>query len=213
MRESLPANTQLLCDDVPSDRAVLADHLGVSVTRNPLAHRTSLAALGVSALLVGAGIALAPAASASAAPGRDIAMPFPLGGPAHNVRFGAMTFCHFPNGVDQPPVVQMLSANAVDLSVNTSNPFDLVAQFLPFNSATVAWTNHATGKSGSNTVQTNGREVGVRDVPTGTGDLTVTVTVSRSALPTLNPGSTAPIASVTHSETFEVPGVVGACSH
>ncbi|MDG3012611.1 hypothetical protein G4X40_20940 [Rhodococcus sp. D2-41] len=182
------------------------------MTRKPLAHRKAATALGAAALLVGAGLALAPTASAAAAPGRDIAMPFPLGGPAHNVRFGAMTFCHFPNGIDNPPVVQMLSANPVDLSVNTSNPFDLVAQFLPFNSATVAWTNHTTGKSGQNTVQTNGREVGVRDIPTGTGDLTVTVTASRSAFPTINPGSTAPVASVTHSETFEVPGVVGTCS-
>lgn len=167
------------------------------------------AAVCSAALLSGLALAGAPAANAQEvpnAPAKDVMMPFPLGG-EHNVRFGAFNACSWPEGKGNGPVRQAFNANAVDLDVPmASNPFDPM-QFLPFNSATVQWTNKATGATGSETVTTGGKEVGVRDLDTGVGDIEVSITVTRSLLPTMNPGSAVPGVSATHTETFLVAGI------
>lgn len=151
-------------------------------------------------------VVVAPVANADVAPGRDIPMAYPLGG-EHTMRFGAMTNCHWPDGKGNGPVQQSLSANAYDLDADRSNPWNPIPHMFPFNSATVEWTNHDTGASGSETVWTTGMEVGVQGVDTGIGDLRVTVTVTRSALPTFSPGSVAPFASDTHTEVFEMQSI------
>lgn len=169
--------------------------------------RRSLGVLvGATVASAGLAVGLAPAAQADTAPGRDIPMAYPLGG-EHTMRFGAMTICHWPDGKGNGPLHQTLSANAWDVDADTSNPWNPIPHLFPFNSATVDWTNHDTGASGSETVWTTGVEVGVRDVDTGIGDLTVTVTVTRSAFPTFAPGSVAPIASATHTEVFEMQSI------
>ena len=169
--------------------------------------RRSLGVLvGAAAASAGLAVGLAPAANADVAPGRDIPMAYPLGG-EHTMRFGGMTICHWPDGKGHSPLHQTLSANARDIDVDIRNPWDPLPHLFPFNSATVEWTNHDTGASGSETVWTTGPEVGVRDVDTGIGDLKVSVTVTRSAFPTFAPGSVAPIASDTHTEVFELAAI------
>ncbi|WP_333619101.1 hypothetical protein [Dietzia sp.] len=159
------------------------------------------------AALLGGGIALVGAPSADAlAVAKDVPMAFPSGGD-HMIRFGAFNSCHWDEGKGNSPLEQAMNANAIDLDVNTNGNFLDPLNYWPFNSATVDWENHATGQSGSDTVFTNGREVGVRDIDTGIGDLTVTITATRSAFPTFAPGSVVPFASATHTETFEVQGI------
>lgn len=161
--------------------------------------------LGVAAASIGLAAASAPMAQADTV-ARDVQMAHPSGG-EHTMRFGAQTPCHWEQGKGNSPVMQNLSANAYDVDAPAStNPFDPVHYF-PFNSATVEWTNNDTGQSGDQTVFTVGKEVGVRDIDTGIGDLTVKITVTRSAFPTFDPGSVAPFASSTHTEVFEVEGI------
>ena len=173
--------------------------------------RTRTAAVVCSAaLLSGLALAGAPAANAQEdppiAPSNDVMMPYPPGG-EHNVRFSAFNTCSWPDGKDNGPVKQAFNANALDLDASTNvNPFDPM-QFFPFNSATVQWTNKDTGTSGAETVFTGGKEVGVRDLDTGIGDIEVTITVTRSLVPTFTPGSAVPGVSATHSETFLVAGI------
>lgn len=161
--------------------------------------------LGVMSAAVGLAAALASTAQAGTV-GRDAPMAYPLGG-EHTIRFGAMTVCHWDQGKGISPLEQALSANAYDIDAPSStNPFD-PGHYFPFNSATVEWTNKDTGQSGHQTVFTVGNEVGVRDIDTGIGDLTVKVTATRSAFPTFDTGSAAPFASATHSEVFEIAGI------
>ena len=163
------------------------------------------AALACASAVVAGGLTVAgsPVASAQVwheSPAWDVRMPFPYGG-EHTVRFGAFTTCRL--GGDGR-FHQALSANARDLDQRVGS-FDFSATLLPFNSATVDWHNLDTGERGAQTVQSTGPEVGVGGVFTGRGRLAVTVTASRSALPTLAPGSVAPFASATHTERFTVP--------
>ena len=177
----------------------------LAANRQHSGRRPAAVVLGVLAASAGLVLGMAPAAHAGAV-ARDVPMAYPLGG-EHTVRFGAMTVCHWDEGKGISPLEQALSANAYDLNAPPSpNPFDL-SRFFPFNSATVEWTNKDTGRSGRQTVFTVGNEVGVRDLDTGIGDLTVRVTATRSAFPTFDPGSVAPFASATHSEVFEVAGI------
>lgn len=166
--------------------------------------RRSAALTCVASLLAGgAAVALAPAASAQVwhpSPAWDVRMPYPLGG-EHAIRFGAFTTCKL--GGDER-FHQALSANARDLDQPVGS-FDFSATLFPFNSATVEWHNIDTDARGVRTVQSTGPEVGVGGVFTGHGRLAVTITTSRSALPTFAPGSVAPFASATHTERFLVP--------
>lgn len=167
--------------------------------------RRQVVVLGVMSAAVGLVAAFAPTAHADAV-GRDVPMAYPLGG-EHTIRFGAMTVCHWDQGKGISPLEQALSANAYDVDAPSStNPFD-VGHYFPFNSATVEWTNKNTGQSGRQSIFTVGNEVGVRDIDTGIGDLTVKVTATRSAFPTFDTGSAAPFASATHSEVFEIAGI------
>ena len=166
--------------------------------------RRVLGVSGCAALVLAGVLAAAPAASAQP-PARHVRMPFPTGG-EHTVRFGALTFCSRADGESR--YGQALSANAVDLDSYPMAGFaDFSATLFPFNSATVEWTHKASGRTGRQTVQTVGYEVGVQTIPTAVGDLAVTITVTRSALPTLAPGSALPGPSVTHTETLDVPGI------
>jgi len=171
------------------------------------ATRHTLGALSASALALFGVLGAAGPAAAAEPPTKDVQMAHPLGG-THTVRFGALTICSWADGKGNGPVRQTLSANALDVTVApVLNPLDLSATSFPFNSATVEWTNTATGATGRQTVSTLGPEVGIRDADTGTGDLDVTVTVTRSALPTVDPGSAAPALSTTHTERLHVAGI------
>ncbi|HMT50874.1 hypothetical protein [Dietzia sp. UBA5065] len=166
--------------------------------------RRSAALVGAATLLAG-GVAVAapPAASAQVwheSPAWDVRMPYPLGG-EHTIRFGAFTTCTL-GGDDL--FHQALSANARDLD-HPVGSFDFSATLFPFNSATVGWHNLDTGATGARTVRSTGPEVGIGGQVTGTGRLAVTITVSRSILPTMAPGSAVPFGSATHTERFIVP--------
>lgn len=163
------------------------------------------AALTCAAAMLAGGTAVAVAPTAAAelpddvrtSPAWDAPMAYPLGG-EHNIRFGVLTPCSL---MEDGTWEQTLSSNAVDLDQEFGS-FDFSASMFPFNSATVEWENLTAGTTGSQTVQTTGGEVGIRDARTGPGDLLVTITVSRSLLPTMAPGSVAPFGSDTHTERF-----------
>jgi hypothetical protein len=166
--------------------------------------RRSTAVVCTAALLAG-GVAMAAAPVASAqvwhpSPAWDVRMPYPLGG-EHTIRFGAFTTCKL--GGDER-FHQALSANARDLDQPIGS-FDFLATLFPFNSASVAWHNLDTDATGVQTVQSTGPEVGIGGAFTGTGRLAVTITVSKSVLPTFAPGSVVPFGSATHTERFMVP--------
>ena len=127
-------------------------------------------------------------------------MPYPLGG-MHTIRFGAFPSCL--RG-DDDQFHQALAANAVDLDQPIGS-FDFSATMFPFNSATVEWHNIDTDQRGSETVQTTGPEVGTWPQFTGHGTVAVTITATKSLLPTFATGSAAPFASATHTERFIVP--------
>ncbi|MDV8000211.1 hypothetical protein [Rhodococcus sp. IEGM 1408] len=155
----------------------------------------------------GAVVAGAPMASAQVwhdSPAWDVRLPYPLGG-EHTIRFGAFTTCKLGGDGE---FHQALSAHARDLDQPIGS-FDFSAALFPFNSATVKWHNTDTNVRGAQTVQSTGPEVGIGGAFTGHGRLAVTITTSKSALPTLAPGSVAPLASVTHTERFLVPA--GSC--
>lgn len=162
------------------------------------------AVLGCAAALFAAGttLAVSPAAHAQVwHPGsaHDVSMPYPLGG-QHTIRFGAFTTCKL--GGDGR-FHQALSANARDLDQPVGS-FDFSATIFPFNSATVEWHNIDADTRGGRTVQSTGPEVGIGGAFTEPGTLAVTITASKSALPTVAPGSVAPLASATHTERFIV---------
>lgn len=166
-------------------------------------------ALTCAATLLAGGVAVtgSPVASAQVwreSPAWDVRMLYPLGG-EHTIRFGTFTTCKL--GGDER-FHQALSANARDLDQPVGS-FDLSATLFPFNSATVEWHNIDTDARGVHTVQSTGPEVGVGGVFTGHGRLAVTITASKSALPTFAPESVAPLASATHTERFLVPA--GTC--
>ena len=151
----------------------------------------------------GAAVAAAPAASAQVwhdSPAWDVRMPYPLGG-EHTIRFGVFPSC-LRGGDDR--FHQAIAANARDLDQPIGS-FDFSATLFPFNSATVEWHNLDTDARGTQTVQSTGPEVGIGATHTGRGWVAVTITASRSALPTAAPGSVAPFASATHTERFIVP--------
>lgn len=162
------------------------------------------AALSCAAVLLAAGtaVALSPAAQAQVwrpGPAHDVPMPYPLGG-QHTIRFGAFTTCAL--GGDGR-FHQALSANARDLDQPIGS-FDFSATVFPFNSATVEWHNIDADTRGAQTVQSTGPEVGIGGAFTGPGTLAVTITASKSALPTFAPGSVAPLVSASHTERFIV---------
>lgn len=163
------------------------------------------AALTCAAALLAGGVAVAASPVAAAqvwhdSPAWDVRMPYPLGG-EHTVRFGVFPSCLLGN---DGRFHQALSANARDLDQRVGS-FDFSATLFPFNSATVQWHNLDTGARGTQTVQSTGPEVGTGATHTGRGWVAVTITASRSALPTFAPGSVAPFASATHTERFRVP--------
>lgn len=169
--------------------------------------RTATAAL---ALAAGASLFTAPVATAQlpddvrTSPAWDVPMAYPGGG-VHTMRFGTLVFCSRENPEFQWG--QAMSANAYDIDAPMSGfgSEELSASLYPFNSATVEWENLETGRRGSETVHTNGREVGIGRTFTDFGDLLVTITVTRSALPTFSPGSAVPLLSSTHTERFLAP--------
>ena len=169
--------------------------------------RRSVALAGATALLSGAAVvAAAPVASADlpddvrTSPAWDAPMAFPFDG-EHQMRFGALSVCSLPEDGSWGPRV---SANAYDLD-RIPGSFDFSASMFPFNSATVEWEILDSGLTGSQTVHTTGNEVGTAPEFTGRGEVLLSITVSRSALPTMAPGSVAPFLSDTHTERFLVP--------
>lgn len=160
------------------------------------------AALGcAAALLAGGGaVALAPAASAQTwheTPAVDVPLPHPLGG-VHTIRYGVLAPCSLG---EDGQFHQAMSANARDLDHHVGS-FDFSAAMYPFNSATVEWHNLDTDQRGAETVHTTGPEVGTASTITGHGTVAVTITATKSLLPTLAPGSALPFGSTTHTEHF-----------
>lgn len=166
--------------------------------------RRSAALTCAAAILAGGtAVAVSPGATAQVwhpTPAHDVRVPYPLGG-EHTIRFGALTTCKLGGDGN---FHQALSANARDLDQPIGS-FDFSATLFPFNSAIVEWHNTDTNVRGTQTVQSTGPEVGIGGAFTGRGRLAVTITTSKSALPTLAPGSVAPFASATHTERFLVP--------
>lgn len=165
--------------------------------------RSTALACAATLLVGGAAVATAPAAAAQAwreSPAWDVRLPYPLGG-EHTIRFGVLSSC-LRGGDDA--FHQSIAANARDLDQPIGS-FDFSAAMFPFNSATVSWHNIDTDARGSQTVQSTGPEVGIGATHTGRGWVAVTITASKSALPTFAPGSVVPFASFTHTERFIVP--------
>ncbi len=79
------------------------------------------------------------------------------------------------------------------------------SHFLTHNSYTVKWKNRTTGQEGTFTGRTLGSSAMSGHIKTGIGEIETTVTLTRSLLPTLDPGSSVPFVSGTHSETFVLP--------
>lgn len=167
--------------------------------------RTRAAAtMGSVALLSGLALAGAPAAQAQEhSPQREAVMPFPLGG-EHRMNFHAYSGCHWPEGKGNGgPTLQSIRADVRDLDQRQSTEASLTMDaFLPFNTVTIDWKNLETGKTGSSsgTSQGGAASAEVGDAG-GFGDLEVTVTMTRSLLPSLGAGSVMPGAAQ-HSETF-----------
>lgn len=165
--------------------------------------RRSAAVTCAAAVLAG-GLAVmaAPAASAQVwhpHPAWDVRLPYPLGG-EHTIRYHVFPSCKL--GGDGR-FHQAIAAGARDLDQPVGS-FDFLSAMFPFNSATVSWHNIDTGQRGSQTVQSTGPEVGIQAVITGRGTVAVTVSASKSLLPTLAPGSVVPWGSNTHTEHFIV---------
>lgn len=165
--------------------------------------RRSAALVGTAALLAGGvAVAASPVASAQVwheTPAVDVPLPHPLGG-VHTIRFGVLTPCSLGEDGD---FHQAMSANARDLDQPIGS-FDFSASMFPFNSATVEWHNIDTDQRGSETVFTTGPEVGTASTITGRGSVAVTITTTKSLLPTFAPGSALPFGSTTHTERFIV---------
>ncbi|MEH6621706.1 MAG: hypothetical protein V7738_02835 [Dietzia maris] len=164
--------------------------------------RPAVLACAASMLVGGAIVAAAPVASAQVwhdTPAWDVRLPYPLGGD-HTIRFGVLSSC-LRGGDDT--FHQAIAANALDLDQPIGS-FDFSAAAFPFNSATVEWHNIDTDARGTQTVQSTGPEVGISATHTGRGWVAVTITASKSVLPTFSPGSVAPFASTTHTERFIV---------
>lgn len=163
--------------------------------------RRSAALVGTAALLAsGVSVAASPVASAQVwheTPAWDVEMPYPLGG-EHTIRFGVLAPCSLG---EDGEFHQAMSANAWDVD-QPVNSFDFSATMFPFNSATVEWHNIDTDERGSETVFTTGPEVGTASTITGQGTVAVTITVTKSLLPTFAPGSAVPFGSATHTEHF-----------
>lgn len=163
--------------------------------------RRTAALGGAAALMAGGGaVALAPAASAQVwheTPSVDVPMAFPLGG-EHSIRFGVFGSCKLGGDGE---FHQAMSANARDLDHHVGS-FDFSTAMFPFNSATVEWHNIDADQRGTETVQSTGPEVGTRSEITGHGTVAVTITATKSLLPTFAPGSVAPFGSATHTEHF-----------
>lgn len=162
------------------------------------------AAVACAATVLAGGIAVAAAPVASAqvwheSPAWDVRMPYPLGG-EHTIRFGVVTSCLLGADGEFHPAV---AANARDLDQPVGS-FDFSATMFPFNSATIEWHNRETGVRGVQTVHSTGPEVGTAATHTGYGPVEVTITASKSALPTFSPGSVVPLVSATHTEHFLV---------
>lgn len=163
--------------------------------------RRSAALVGAVSLLAG-GVAVAASPMASAqvwheTPAVDVEMPYPLGG-EHTIRFGVLSPCSLG---EDGRFHQAMSANARDLDQPIGS-FDFSASMFPFNSATVEWHNIDTDQRGSETVFTTGPEVGTWSTMTGHGTVAVTITATKSLLPTVAPGSALPFGSATHTEHF-----------
>ncbi len=138
---------------------------------------------------------------------KDVMMGYPLGG-EHKVRFATASICSWPSGKGNEPVRQTISANAYDLDAPSNGNIFSLHSFFPFNSSTIKWENKTTGNSGTETVRNNGREVGVSGVETGTGDINVSITVTRSLLPIIIEDFPLSSAwSATHSESFFIKGI------
>lgn len=165
--------------------------------------RSAILTCTAALLAGGAAVATAPVAGAQVwreSPAWDVRLPYPLGGD-HTVRFGVLGSCL--RG-DDGNFHQAIAANARDLDQPIGS-FDFSAVMFPFNSATVSWHNIDTDARGTQTVRSTGPEVGIGATHTGRGTVAVTITASKSALPTFAPGSVAPFASATHTERFIVP--------
>lgn len=166
-------------------------------------HRTAAVVASTTVLAGGVAVAASPVASAQVwheSPAWDVEMAYPLGG-MHTIRFGAFPSCL--RG-DDDRFHQAMAANAVDLDQPIGS-FDFSATMFPFNSATVQWHNIDTDQRGSETVRTTGPEVGTWPTFTGHGTVAVTITATKSLLPTIDPGSAVPFVSATHTERFIVP--------
>src|SRR5699024_1334809 len=141
-------------------------------------------------------------------PAWDAPMAFPFDG-EHQMRFGALSVCWLSGDGSWGP---RGSANAYDLD-RIPGSFAFSASMFPVNSATVAGGSLASGLTRSQTVHTAATEVGPAPELTGRGEVLLSITVRRSALPTRAPGSVAPLLSDTHTERFLVPDNADCGSH
>ena len=137
-------------------------------------------------------------------------MPFPLGG-EHRMLFEAHAGCHYPEGAGNGPTLQSISATVQDLDQKGGTEASLTMDaFLPFNTMKVDWKNLATNATGTASADTAGNWVSTTADDTGRGDIEVTITITRSLLPTFGSGSALPGAA-THSETLVVANEYGGC--
>ena len=167
------------------------------------ANRRSAAATCAAVMLAG-GVAVSTAPVASAQvwhehPAWDVRLPYPTGG-EHTIRYNVFPSCKLG---DDGRFHQAVAAGARDLDQPVGS-FDFWSMMFPFNSATISWHNIDTDARGSETVQSTGPEVGTQATITGRGHIAVTVSASKSLLPTFAPGSVAPFGSHTHTEHFIV---------
>lgn len=174
--------------------------------------RTIAATIGSAALMSGIALAGAPAANAAPerSPEREATMAFPLGG-EHRMIFEAFAGCHYPDGKGNGPTLQTITGAVRDLDQKGGTEASLsMDAFLPFNTVRVDWKNLATGQTGSNSADSQGN-MGAAEVPdTGWGDIEVTVTMTRSLLPSFGTGSVMPGAAQ-HSETFVLANEYDTC--
>ncbi|MDF5821816.1 hypothetical protein P4N68_12140 [Corynebacterium felinum] len=168
----------------------------------------------VSAVLIAAGVVFASQSVATAQEvSTEVPMAHPTGG-VHTIKFFGNSWCGRAD--DSGKATQVATFGIRDLNVQSSTARFFIDpnKLFPFNSATVQWKNTATGAQGSKTFHKSGfyMDMPVGDV--GFGEVEATMTVTRSLLPTLSPGSAIPFFSSTHTETLKVAGVAAtACEN
>lgn len=173
-----------------------------------IGRRIMAAVLTASVVFAGSAVGIAQADEANkmmAQEERNVRMFYPRGG-EHTMRFVMGTICNWDKNNPQGPIDQSISHYIYDKDEFHEDVIDAASShFLTHNSYTVKWKNRTTGQEGTFTGRTLGSSAMSGHIKTGIGEIETTVTLTRSLLPTLHPGSSVPFVSGTHSETFVLP--------